>query len=399
MDSGRKANHPTFEELMALIDGELPKSRREQLEEHIRGCEYCSAVVRGQRRMETSWREAYRNPEETELDSMRRRVMEKAHRTGRKRRLLRFGLPIAAAAIAALLGLRLFVPGAGGLLGSVDTPSTRAARRAEERIERSSDLPAAEATPPEPENAEQPAGGEEAPEEDAAESIGEALEEAQEESEPAAGIGMAQGGGGAGTGLAGAVAPEEGEEAVDATVSADADDLAGGQHAAADAVRPESSDEGLLQQPAGAGDRDGEMPEAVEATSEAQTRSESFFDQPDATEGEMRSDTNRVLSAVCTGNATDTVSGEDEASAMPDSGDYRLREALELEDAAPRAYACVAEPEAFDVSFDSAGVPSALRSSLLDSLIPEWRTGLEGLFADTTVTLRAEEIAAALDSE
>ena len=84
---------------------------------------------------------------------------------------------------------------------------------------------------------------------------------------------------------------------------------------------------------------------------------------------------------------------------LSDSGAVRLRDDEESGAGSLAAFSCATEPQVFEVSFDSAGVPSADRGALLDSLAPGWRRSLEGMYADTTLMLDAGEIASALDSE
>jgi hypothetical protein len=393
MMDGERSGCPSFEELMALIDGELSARRRAELEEHLGTCGYCRSVVDTQRRMESSWRESYRDPADSDLESMRRRVMDGAPASPRKGRLLRFGLPIAAALVAALLGLRLFVPGTGGLLGTVDTPASRAARRAEQHMEAGTGgMPAEEAAPETVDSL--PAFDDEFVQEQEEAVVG-AVEDPTDGSaplaEPSAGLGMAQGGGGASTsgaaspGEAGEICAQGLDDAAVADGTAAEDAVTRSMDATVSSVATEEEGGGTDETPlAGA-----------EAEDELQTDAD--LRQAGAPPAGPEPDSDRTA-ASASGEAG-LVLEEHEAPELSDSAAVRMRDDDESGAGALAAFACATEPQVFEVRFDSAGVPSADRGALLDSIAPGWRGSLEGLYADTTLMLDAGEIASARDSE
>lgn len=379
---------PSFIELMALMDGELAEDRRRRVEEHLESCPRCRSIVYSQKRMEESWRDAFEAPPESGFRRMRKKVM---HRDGAPSgsRLLRFGLPVAAALIAALVGLRLFVPGVGGLLGTVESPSVSAARRAEETMATTRDESGA---------------AEQAP-------AGAAGEEMEETAEPAEEAVQREPGAAAVTSGMDDV-PTDATEGVSRAGREDAD-LAG-QTGEEEAPAPEEVAEELNQSVVGAGSGGvasgyGTVSESVEVSGgeEAAGAAEAA---PEMASLEMQEEESAPMfcppESVWARQEMARQPGEDSLENVADAMGLAL---VEKDEDAADSTARIRSITSHDgmiaggtapadstvmlhLSFDSAGGASSDREQLLDSLAAGWQDTLRGLHADTTITLTLQRI-------
>ena len=66
---------PENSELMLWLDDELPADRKRFIEEHLGSCADCRSLVETQRRIETLWREDWKDPDETAFEVMRKRIV------------------------------------------------------------------------------------------------------------------------------------------------------------------------------------------------------------------------------------------------------------------------------------------------------------------------------------
>lgn len=109
-------NCPDFNELMEYLDGELSGERFSRIEEHLESCSICSDLIRSQRKLESAWRDDFRYPSD---ESFRACEAVIGSRLVKKSRW-RVALPVAAAFVAVLLGVKLI------LLDGPDPGSTMA---------------------------------------------------------------------------------------------------------------------------------------------------------------------------------------------------------------------------------------------------------------------------------
>lgn len=63
---------PDVSELMLWLDGELSDPREREIRDHLDACSRCRSLVEAQRRMETLWRDDWRDPEAAAFERMRR---------------------------------------------------------------------------------------------------------------------------------------------------------------------------------------------------------------------------------------------------------------------------------------------------------------------------------------
>ena len=394
---------PSFGELMALMDGELPEGQHREVEEHLESCPRCRSIVESQKRMEESWRDAFEAPPESGFRRMRKEVMQRDGSSSGSR-LLRFGLPVAAALIAALVGLRLFVPGVGGLLGTVESPSVSAARRAEETMATTRDESGA---------AEQaPAGA-------AGEEMEETAEYAQQQAdtsaitsaEPAEEAVQREPGAAAVTSGMDDV-PTDATEGVSRAGREDAD-LAG-QTGDGEAPAPEEVEEEFDQSVVGAGSGGGAAGHGTVSESAGVSGGEETADAAEATPEMASLEVGQEESvpmfcppeSVWVSQETSRQHGEDSLETVADAMGLAL---VEKDEDAADSTARIRSTTSHDgmiagsaargdstvmlhLSFDSVGRASSDREQLLDSLAAGWRDSLQGLHADTTITLTLRRI-------
>jgi|GEM_PF-5327779 len=390
---------PSFRELMALMDGELAEDLRRKVEEHLESCARCRSIVDSQQRMEQSWRDAFEAPPESGFRRMRKEVMQRDGSSSGSR-LLRFGLPVAAALIAALIGLRLFVPGVGGLLGT-ESPSVSAARRAEETMATTRDESgAAEQAPA------GAAGGE----------IEETAEYAQQQvdttaitsAEPAEVAAHREPGP---SGIDDV--PTDATESVSRTGREDADLAV--QTGAGEAPAPEEAEEEVDQSFMGAGSGGGAagcvtVSESVDVSSEDESAGLGEA-APEMTSLEVGQEESAPMScppeSVWVSQETARQPGEDslDAAAAYGMGLALVEKDEDAADSTARVRSSISHDGTIagsaaqwdstfmlHLTFDSAGGVSSDREQLLDSLAGGWRDSLQGLHADTTVTLTLQRI-------
>jgi len=99
----------SFDELMALLDGEVPEERAAVLRRHIGSCPECRRILESQSGLEKTWRESFIYPEPERFREMEEQT---AWRIGSQRsRSSRWSviIPAAAAVVALLLGVRLII--------------------------------------------------------------------------------------------------------------------------------------------------------------------------------------------------------------------------------------------------------------------------------------------------
>ncbi len=383
--SGRaRSGCPGFEDLMALMDGELSESRRRELEEHLRRCSDCRRIIEVQRRMESSWRDAYESPPESRFGELRRNVLESG-RSPARGRLLKFGLPIAAALIAALVGLRLFVPGVGGLLGTVDSPSASAARRAQEAMETRTETVVEGQVPQQ----EAEAGPEElsgAASEPAGTESGRTAEEAEEtvaqQIEGGASSSSADDVSTDGREGSGYYAGRDDETQAEAeappreAAEEEADwDVQTGGGAMGYGAGAQSAESGEQQEPAASPEQSPDNGAAGGEGLESRGEAESV-----AVSDAVGLSVLQEAAADRDSAALDQCDTTREELAVSRSADVRSRLYLELD-------------------FDSAGAVSADRETMLDSLAPFWRDSLRGRHADTALVITLQELLEILASE
>ncbi len=98
-------NCPGSEKIMALIDGELSTEEKAAVREHIAGCTDCRRLIEKQKLIEDTWRKSYTSPSDFEFNAFEKRLTNKLFR----RSWVRTALPVAAAFVAVLLGVRIFI--------------------------------------------------------------------------------------------------------------------------------------------------------------------------------------------------------------------------------------------------------------------------------------------------
>ena len=366
---------PSFEELMALMDGEVSEDTRKRLERHIAQCPSCSRIVDTQKRMESCWRQSWSDPPKRSFTHLQQNVLR---RRGRARRLWRFGLPVAAAIVAALVGLRLFVPGTGGLLGSADSPASRAARRAESVIEGAGggrmnmvDTAAVDSMKASGEGAEgqlleeASAGEEQAPEREGGEETEEIIVSTVSETAAEEGFSDVSGfyGGGGAVGAAAA----EPDQAVDQ------DDVLAG-------VETASSGTGLRDQPP--------VDEAQQPLEESVSQGAVWEDENQPAEAQVLHEAAEPPGLIADGadaSLAESLEAEEEAQESFDA-DGQDRRIVDFCASASRQRVGVF------LAFDSTGSVSSESGPLLDSLAPNWRTALDSLYTDTTLTMPLDSI-------
>jgi hypothetical protein len=97
-------NCPGHDELMLWMDGEAGPDRAREIAGHVASCAACTAFTEGQERVERAYRDSYSPPPQEGFDILERRLRSR-FRTGRSIPVL---IPVAAALLVALAGLRLF---------------------------------------------------------------------------------------------------------------------------------------------------------------------------------------------------------------------------------------------------------------------------------------------------
>jgi len=394
---------PSFRELMALMDGELAEDRRRELERHLEACPRCRSIVESQKRMEKSWRDAFEVPPESGFRSMRKKVMQRDGASSGSR-LLRFGLPVAAALIAALVGLRLFVPGVGRLLGTVESPSVSAVSRAEETMATTRDESGA---------AEQaPAGA-------AGEEMEETAEDTQQQEDTSAAVSAGP--------AEGALQQEPEAAAVTSAMddtSADATeglsrsgredaDLAG-QTGEGEAPAPEEAAEEVDQSVVGAGSGGGAagygaISESAGVSGGGDTVGAGEA-APEVASLELQEEESAPVfcppETVWADQEAPRQPGEDSLEIVADAMGLSLAEKDEdAADSTARIRSSVSSggiradsvapgesTVMLHLAFDSAGRASSDRELLLDSLAAGWCDSLQGMNADTTITLTLQRI-------
>ena len=395
MNGNGRSGCPSFRELMALMDGELPEYRRREVKGHLEACPRCKSIVESQKRMEESWRDAFVAPPESGFRSMRRRVLQ-GDGASSGSRLLRFGLPVAAALITALVGLKLFVPGAGGLLGTVESPSVTAARRAEETMVTTRDESLA---------------AEQAPEGAA----GEETEEVQQQTD---------------TSAITSAGPEEmfvQEEPGAAAASSVTDDIPADDAEGLSRAGREDSDivdqtgEGEAPAPeeagqtvTGAGSGGGAAGYGVVSEAEGASGGEGAVGVEEAVPETTSLEMHEEESPPVFGPSESLWPGQEAARQPGDDSPDTVADAMELslsekDDETADSTALIRSATSLDgmiagdaapgdstviihLAFDSAGGASSNREPLLDSLVAGWRDSLQGLHVDTTITLTLQRI-------
>jgi hypothetical protein len=365
VDEGNRSDCPSFEELMRLMDGELSGERRREVRDHLERCPRCRSILATQERMEASWRESYRPPPESRFRRMRQRILERNGDSSGSR-LLRFGLPVAAALVAALVGLRIFMPGFGSLLGTVDSPSTTAARQAEQAMDarrRSAEEP--DRAPGQPSDtcaatdqtrSEQGAAEMEevVPEEQIDGAVASPVEEAREPaSEESAEPGARPEGSG----------EQVGREDRDAAAAGGG---AGGYGVTAETAQPVAGEEAA-----------GYAGVSGEAVSEEEPAPRESLSAPDD-ELDLVTDVAGLASA--------------EGQLQEDDSTAVAREGSSADGMAASRSPAQESEMVLELAFDSSGTVSADRETMLDSLAPGWRDSLDGLHADTTLAMTLQRL-------
>lgn len=111
-------NCPDFEVLMRYLDGELNPGERESVKAHIESCPECRRVLESQSGIEEAWRDNFSMPPEETFRNMEDRIFSNI---GGKRRWKPL-IPVAAAVIAALLGVKLIMDSDRGLESFAPAP-------------------------------------------------------------------------------------------------------------------------------------------------------------------------------------------------------------------------------------------------------------------------------------
>ena len=96
-------NCPEFNELMEYLDGELAGERLSRIEEHLENCSICTDLIRSQRKLESAWRDDFRYPSDESFRACEAVIGSRLVRRSR----WRVALPVAAAFVAVLLGVKL----------------------------------------------------------------------------------------------------------------------------------------------------------------------------------------------------------------------------------------------------------------------------------------------------
>lgn len=97
---------PSFEMLMAFSDGELGGEDAERIEAHVGSCRRCASLVSSQARMEAAWRDSYREPSDGRFEMLEREMQSRY--PARRSSLLQWALPVAAALLVAVAGIKYF---------------------------------------------------------------------------------------------------------------------------------------------------------------------------------------------------------------------------------------------------------------------------------------------------
>lgn len=98
-------NCPDFETLMMMLDGELQEKELEAVAKHVLSCSKCRVLIDSQRKLETSWRDDFVEPDSKEFRDMERSIFNRINRHWRWKALI----PAAAGIIAVLLGVKLIL--------------------------------------------------------------------------------------------------------------------------------------------------------------------------------------------------------------------------------------------------------------------------------------------------
>jgi hypothetical protein len=97
----------SFDELMALLDGEVPEERADALRRHIGGCPQCLRILESQRGLENAWRESFTYPEPERFREMEEKTAWRLGSLHSRSSRWSVIIPAAAAAVAVLLGVKL----------------------------------------------------------------------------------------------------------------------------------------------------------------------------------------------------------------------------------------------------------------------------------------------------
>ncbi len=122
---------PSFDELMAFSDGELGGRDAERIEAHIGTCSRCASLVSSQARMEAAWRDSYREPSDFQFERLQRELRIRC--PVRRSSLLRWAIPVAAALLVAVAGMK-FIGGSGSLVRQPEQTFTSDAGFGSERM-------------------------------------------------------------------------------------------------------------------------------------------------------------------------------------------------------------------------------------------------------------------------
>lgn len=98
-------NCPDFDTLMMMLDGELQEEQLKAVTEHVMFCSKCRKIIDSQRKLETSWRDNFVEPDDEEFRSIERSIFNRINRRWRWKTLV----PAAAGIIAVLLGVKLIL--------------------------------------------------------------------------------------------------------------------------------------------------------------------------------------------------------------------------------------------------------------------------------------------------
>ena len=106
---------PSGKDIMMWVDGEITGPKADRISEHLNHCHSCRAFVSAQKQMESVWRDAWVDPEDTGFETMRSRLVSVTPWWRMQRTWY-----IAAAVCTVYLGVRIFyVDGAGTPLASL----------------------------------------------------------------------------------------------------------------------------------------------------------------------------------------------------------------------------------------------------------------------------------------
>lgn len=409
--------HPIFEELMSYMDGELQEERAAAVEEHLRDCPECAALLRSQTSMEAEWRDAFSYPPDEEFRSLEERL----RRSMRRRPSWLGVLPVAAAVAAVLLGVRLVLWERPAEPYPPSGPAADRSVLATGTEEAATEGGGADAELPEESAGDVRVQGEPDDCDPSAESgplpTGDLGAEAPDNT-LSAGQGTAGGGGSAPSPGLGLVSGWEDGSAVCELSESEEE----GELEESGVVVLESGASGITLQGGAGEDRqlsesrslgdvgsdDGEPGEPPYPESQATVSTDEEGQDPDSLQLLREEWQDAALPAAGTSGG----SGEQEERSPPldsategsGAGGEGVDDILEESESVIGASFCQTATEAdrvardplVELAFDSLGIPDSLTSALLDSLLPGWGSYIPFEYADTSLVLRASELRAEL---